>query len=76
MRLTDELRGYKRVEFRVDKWDNHRTPEDGPPDSVDLTYEWCGPDGETVTDATIIGALDRYWAATQNEQANGETTCS
>jgi hypothetical protein len=74
--LGDTLTTYSRIDFRVDKWNDNRTPEDGPPDEVVESYEWVGEDGLTVTDPEIVTMLERRWAGRQNEQANGETICS
>ena len=76
MTLGDTLTMYSRIDFRVDKWHAGRTPDDGPPDEVVETYEWVGEDGQTVTDPETVAVLEQRWAARQNEQANGETTCS
>lgn len=74
MEMGDRLEVYSRVDFRVDKWEDGRTPDDGPPDETVEYYEWTGPDGQTVTDAETIAMLERRWAARQDD--GGKTTCS
>lgn len=62
------IRGIK-VQVQVAKWENNRTPADGPPDLVEDVSYWSTADGREITDPETIADLERR--ALEQGGANG-----
>ncbi len=54
----DALGRPHKIEGQVAKWENGRTPADGPPDEVDTFAGWVEADGTEITDPDRIAALE------------------
>lgn len=50
--------GAYRVKVELAKWENHRTPADGPPDEVITVETWHEADGTEVTDPARAAVLE------------------
>ena len=61
--------GAMRVRRVLRKWENYRTPEDGPPDEESEAIHWFEADGTLVTDPDRIRELEAAWA----EQRRGKS---
>ncbi|MDQ3539956.1 MAG: hypothetical protein M3440_04650 [Chloroflexota bacterium] len=61
----DTSQGYNRVESILEKWENHRVPEDGEPDEVMTSFYWADPDGNEVTDDAVIEMLTARYEQNQ-----------
>ncbi len=51
--------GAQRHTVAVAKYEGGRTPADGPPDEVVTVSGWLDADGNEITDAARIAALER-----------------
>lgn len=56
----DTTGGPTRIVRTLARWDNHRTPDDGPPDSEDTAVFWSDENGE-ITDEARIAELERLY---------------
>ena len=54
--------GAMRVRRVLRKWENGRTPGDGPPDEESEAIHWFEADGTLVTDPDRIRELEAAWA--------------
>lgn len=59
--------GARKVRADVAKWENGRTPEDGPPDAVVSAEQWQYEDGSVLTDPVIIAECERRLAAAEEQ---------
>lgn len=51
------IMGAQKFEAQAAKWENGRTPEDGPPDRIDTASFWM-ENGEVVTDPNRLAELE------------------
>lgn len=54
----DNATGPYMLSVQIEKYDNDRTPEDGPPDDVLTVSQWFEANGEPVTDPARIAELN------------------
>ena len=56
--MRDVIGGPYKVALHLGKWNNHRTPDDGPPDEVIESATWHEVDGAEITDPARIAQLE------------------
>jgi hypothetical protein len=54
----EQARAAVKVQAKVKKYENGRTPEDGEPDEIVTQEYWLGLDGLPITDPARIAQLD------------------
>lgn len=57
-----------RVRATVATWRAGRTPDDGPPDAVQVAEQWQEPDGTPITDPARVAALEAAREAQQEQE--------
>lgn len=50
-----------RLATKIAKWENNRTPDDGPPDDVDIQFTWYDGGGVEITDPQRIAYLEAQY---------------
>lgn len=65
MTNDQSMLGPTKYTFAVAKWENGRTPDDGPPDRTVRHSTWIDSDGSEITDAARIAALEAQIAPQQ-----------
>jgi hypothetical protein len=63
---TDTITAPYRIEMKLAKWENHRTPDDGDPDEIITSSAWY-EGGVEITDPVRIAQLEAEHPPTKEE---------
>lgn len=63
-----------KVQQRVRKWENGRTPVDGEPDEVLVLEHWQDMQGNRITDPDTIARLEASVAVEEAANGSGESS--